>query len=430
MPRPFPRDFRAFGEGVYIRVIFVVLNGAVNRLKVYVFMKKKTKRILIITAVSVAVIAAVAGTVLGIMFCGGGHQHFMRTVRARAATCTEDGNSAYYHCEDCGKYFADMLGESEISPEDAVIPATGHDMEYVQAREPSCTQAGEEAHWQCLNCGKAFADEGASEEIASEGLVIPAEGHDMDDGTETVAAQCGVPGEMTYSCLTCGYTETSPLPALEHVFDRAASDGAYHWTECSLCGAERENSRGMHDFVLNGAAEECACGAHIAYAEGLQYAYADGGYAVTGAGDFEGGFLFIPPEYDDGEHGVRPVTAVADEAFMNRPDIVIVRLPDSVAQVGDRAFFMCAGAAFVTFGAGVEDIGDAAFYGCSLTDIALPAALAHIGEQAFGECPLVSAAFARPEGWTDGSGAPANFGDAAAAAALLSDADGPAFDRA
>ena len=113
-------------------------------------MKKKTKRILIITAVSVAVIAAVAGTVLGIMFCGGGHQHFMRTVRARAATCTEDGNSAYYHCEDCGKYFADAEAAQELDYEtEVMIPANPE--KHVEA-----TNGRNNTAITCRDCGKLF----------------------------------------------------------------------------------------------------------------------------------------------------------------------------------------------------------------------------------------------------------------------------------
>ena len=46
------------------------------------------------------------------------HTHDMTKVQAVAATCTEDGNEAYYKCSECGKYFSDEAGNTEISLED------------------------------------------------------------------------------------------------------------------------------------------------------------------------------------------------------------------------------------------------------------------------------------------------------------------------
>lgn len=52
--------------------------------------------------------------------------HTMEAVPAKAATCTEDGNSAYYHCTTCDKYFSDSNGSKEITLESTVITAPGH----------------------------------------------------------------------------------------------------------------------------------------------------------------------------------------------------------------------------------------------------------------------------------------------------------------
>ena len=45
---------------------------------------------------------------------------------AVAATCTTAGNSAYWTCSACGKYFSDANGENEIVADSWVITATGH----------------------------------------------------------------------------------------------------------------------------------------------------------------------------------------------------------------------------------------------------------------------------------------------------------------
>lgn len=54
------------------------------------------------------------------------HTHTMKAVEAKAATCTEKGNQAYYYCTSCGKYYSDEKGLNNIKLEDTVIPAKGH----------------------------------------------------------------------------------------------------------------------------------------------------------------------------------------------------------------------------------------------------------------------------------------------------------------
>lgn len=47
--------------------------------------------------------------------------HNLEKISAKAATVTETGNKEYWHCLDCGKYFADENGENEIKLDDTVI---------------------------------------------------------------------------------------------------------------------------------------------------------------------------------------------------------------------------------------------------------------------------------------------------------------------
>ena len=54
------------------------------------------------------------------------HSSHLSRVPAKAATCTQEGNSAYYIC-DCGKWFSDVTTTSEITDQKSVvIPALGH----------------------------------------------------------------------------------------------------------------------------------------------------------------------------------------------------------------------------------------------------------------------------------------------------------------
>ena len=54
------------------------------------------------------------------------HSSHLSRVPAKAATCTQEGNTAYYIC-DCGKWFSDSSTTSEITDQQSVvIPALGH----------------------------------------------------------------------------------------------------------------------------------------------------------------------------------------------------------------------------------------------------------------------------------------------------------------
>ena len=53
--------------------------------------------------------------------------HDLTAHPAVAATCTEAGNSAYWSCSVCGKFFSDAEGTTEIAENSWVIAALGHD---------------------------------------------------------------------------------------------------------------------------------------------------------------------------------------------------------------------------------------------------------------------------------------------------------------
>lgn len=53
-------------------------------------------------------------------------QHTLEATEAVAATCTDEGNIAYWHCTTCGRYFKDADATQEVRPSELTIPATGH----------------------------------------------------------------------------------------------------------------------------------------------------------------------------------------------------------------------------------------------------------------------------------------------------------------
>lgn len=78
------------------------------------------------------------------------------TVEAKAATCTEDGNTAYYVCQNksCGKWFSDAEAKLEILNKDLVkVLSSGHVWERKED-EAAIKDAESETYWYtCSTCG-------------------------------------------------------------------------------------------------------------------------------------------------------------------------------------------------------------------------------------------------------------------------------------
>jgi NAD-dependent SIR2 family protein deacetylase len=77
---------------------------------------------------------------------------------AVAATCTQQGSSAYYSCPSCGKYFSDESCTQEIAKDSWVI-VSSHKLTSYPAIAATCTQKGNIAYWYCSECKKYFSDE-------------------------------------------------------------------------------------------------------------------------------------------------------------------------------------------------------------------------------------------------------------------------------
>lgn len=71
------------------------------------------------------------------------HVHTLVKTEAVAATCEANGNTEYWTCSGCGRYFSDAEGNTEINAEDTVIAALDHDWdEGVVTKEPTATEEG------------------------------------------------------------------------------------------------------------------------------------------------------------------------------------------------------------------------------------------------------------------------------------------------
>ena len=103
-----------------------------------------------------------------------GCPHSMTYHEAVGATCTDDGNVAYYACSVCGKNFSDEAGTAELA--NIIINSQGHSLVFGAGYEASCSAGGVADHYHCYVCSKNFADEAGTVELTSEEVLIPPTG--------------------------------------------------------------------------------------------------------------------------------------------------------------------------------------------------------------------------------------------------------------
>ena len=124
------------------------------------------------------------------------HTHNLTLVPAKAPTCTEKGNTAYYTCDGCDKWFEDATGVSEITDKTSVIlAATGHSVFDWKSDNTD--------HWkECTFVGCGVIIEGSKA------------AHTADEWIIDTPATATTSGSKHKECTVCGYTMTTEtIPA-------------------------------------------------------------------------------------------------------------------------------------------------------------------------------------------------------------------------
>ena len=80
------------------------------------------------------------------------HRHVLEKTNRVEATCTEDGNIAYWYCSSCGKYYSDENCINQVTPEETVIPAKGHTIVIDEAVPATYTTKGLTEGSHCSVC--------------------------------------------------------------------------------------------------------------------------------------------------------------------------------------------------------------------------------------------------------------------------------------
>ena len=142
--------------------------------------------------------------------------HKLTKTDAKAATCTEAGNEAYWTCSGCGKYFSDENGTNKIEKDSWVLKTLGHDMTKTDGKEATCTEDGNNEYYTCSRCGGVFKDEAGTQATTVEAETLKKLGHDWSNKNGICArcdAKCTEAHKPGTTCSVCGKYTSRPSSA-------------------------------------------------------------------------------------------------------------------------------------------------------------------------------------------------------------------------
>ena len=241
-------------EGILFTLTFEVLKCNAEPQSISIFSKLFQKCPTISTFEDIAPVVTPAQITIS---------HTLTAVPAKDATCTEDGNTAYWTCSACEKWFSDENGTTEITDKDSVVKkATGHryqelaDEKYLKSAA-TCTSPAI-YYKSCSVCGAASTDTFEYGETAAHSYV---QQHDAEKHWEECSVCHTKTNEEAHSggtatctakavCTTCG-AEYGELAA--HNYQELAEEKylkspatctspAIYYKSCSVCGTASEET--------------------------------------------------------------------------------------------------------------------------------------------------------------------------------------------
>ena len=172
--------------------------------------------------------------------------HNLTKTEEKDATCTADGNTAYWTCGECNKYFADADGKTEVKLADTVLEATGHKYEdgkctvcgAIDSTFKAVITAGANSTWQKgTKIGLSFTSNAAFADF----LKVQVDGKDLDASNYTVKEG------STIVTLKAEYLET--LSVGKHTLAVVSETGTAT-TEFTIKAAADSSSQTGDDFNI------------------------------------------------------------------------------------------------------------------------------------------------------------------------------------
>ena len=253
--------------------------------------------------------------------------HTLKKTEAKAATCTENGNKAYWTCEHCGKYFLSDDANPEtakaVEQSEFITPALNHKNAYIRdISKPTETAPGYTGDRYCPDC----------DTVLEKGYTYWNEGNltwKLDaDGTMTISGT----GTMK------NYNRNSPVYMNSKVKKVVIENGVTSIGNFAFYNCTSLTSITIPDSVTS-IGEDA-------------FSYCTSLTSIT-----------IP----------NSVTSIGNYAFSYCGGLISITIPDSVTSIGEWAFKECTSLTSITISSSVTSIGAYAFAGCtSLTSITIP----------------------------------------------------------
>jgi hypothetical protein len=246
------------------------------------------------------------------------HTHTLTEHKAVAATCTAEGNTAYYTCDGCDLWFSDADGQKEISNHSAVtVVATGHSYKDSVTTVPTCEKNGVRTYICQNDPSHSYTEE------------IKATGHTYVKGKCTSGDSYLYSSGLEYTALDDGTYAVSGIGSTTDV--NIVISPEYNAQPVTAIGAS----------AFSGKAADSEDKTVCANIESV----------------------YIPDS----------VKEIGENAFAYCESLTDVNIPDSVKTIGDAAFSDCSALVEIAIPDSVESIGDKAFYNCqSLEKVAMP----------------------------------------------------------
>ena len=142
--------------------------------------------------------------------------HSLTKTEEKGATCTESGNTEYYTCSICNKYFSDEAGKTELEENSWIIPKKSHSLTKIDAMEATCTEPGNTEYYTCSICNKYFSDEAGQIEIVGDSWLLSQKGHTYGVPIWNWSEKSGN-ATATFVCKNC------PVGTVGHMLEKAAT---------------------------------------------------------------------------------------------------------------------------------------------------------------------------------------------------------------
>lgn len=255
---------------------------------------------------------------------------------AHAATCTAPGNTEYWECDNCGRFYSTDTGTDEyrIEEDSWVINALGHNMTHHESCSATCNEAGNTEYWSCDRCGKYFSDANGATQIEAESWVIPATGQH----TLTHHAAVAPIYDKTTNTMTPGNIE--------------------YW-ECSVCGKYFSDANGENEIALADTVVEYFTfdlNGSNGTARILKYNGTDTDVFIPDT---------VPAGIVESSYEGVDITCVWTQSFKGNTSVTSVEMGDNVTTIGWEAFKECTALRTVTIGSGLSMLYYDSFTDCT-----------------------------------------------------------------